>query len=461
MMIVIMTNHRKLFSFFKIILILFAFFPVLVFGSKKNSAPKGAEKIKKTLIIYLENHSFFNLFALFPGDVNNEPPPGYQGQINESGEVYKVLPAVKGRKSKTPDSRFPKELPNKPFLIDPFVKKSEFTPDPVHEFFTHQVQINNGHNDKFVLHSHVGAFALGYYDMADTYLWKLAKDYVLADEFYQSAFGGSFLNHQWLIAAQTPTYPNAPESLKTILDSNGLPKKNKPLTPDNFVVNTIQPYHPPFAGDGKNAELRLPTLDYATIGDRLSEKKISWAWYAGGWNAILKKENPGNFQFHHQPFLYFKNYGPDTQGRKEHLKDEIDLIEAIQSEQLPEVSFYKPVGVDNIHPGYADVSTGDAKLKQIMELLMKSKQWQQTLVIITFDEHGGFWDPKSPQKLDRWGLGSRIPAIFVSPHVRKGYVDHTHYETVSILSYLEKKYAIAPFSDRDKNANPLSGIWVP
>lgn len=439
----------------RLITVLFLFSVQLIAAEKVNQS----KQVKKTIIVYLENHSFFNLFANFPG-ADNEVSKDYLGQVDSANKPYTKLPPVTERHATLADSRFPKELPNKPFLIDSYVKQEELTPDPSHEFYTHQVQINNGANDKFVLYSGVGALVMGYYDIKETYFWSLAKEYVLADQFYQSAFGGSFLNHMWLISAQTPLYKNALDKIKIELDQDGIAKKSKPLTPDGYVVNLIQPFHPPFDKKETDVNNRLPPLDYPTIGERLSEKKIKWAWYAGGWNAILKDENPDNFQFHHQPFIYFKNFAPDTKGRKEHLKDEEDLFAAIKSENLPEVSFYKPVGIENMHPGYANVTSGFTKVQKLIELLKKSKQWKQSLVIITFDEHGGFWDPKSPRKIDRWGLGTRIPAIFVSPYVKKGVVDHTPYETVSILSYLEKKYALKPLSDRDKNADPLSGIWL-
>ncbi len=432
---------------------------VLMAANPKNKSVHPSQKIRNTLVIYLENHSFFNLFSQFPG-ADNGVEKDYKGQINENSELYKSLPQVYNKQLKEPDSRFPKELPNAPFAIDQYIKQSDKTPDPIHEFYIHQLQINEGRNDKFVQYSGVGVLTMGYYDMKNTYLWKLAKEHVLADHFFQSAFGGSFLNHQWLIAARTPQYPNGPEDIKSKFKKDGSLEKAKALTEDFFAVNTIQPFYPPFDTAEKEVSKRLPPLDYDTIGDRLTEKKISWAWYAGGWKDILKGDNSGNFQFHHQPFVYFKKYAPDTPERKEHLKDEEDLITAIKSNQLPEVVFYKPVGDENAHPGYGDVTSGDAKVQKIIELLKNSKLWNTTLVIITFDEHGGFWDPKAPKKLDRWGLGSRIPAIFVSNLTKKSFVDHTPYETVSILSFLEKKYSLAPLTDRDKKANPLEGIWA-
>lgn len=447
-----MKNSLK---FTSVVFLFLLYYSTDLSAAKKNSS---SQKVKNIIVIYLENHSFYNLFSNFPG-ADNEISKEYLGQIDSENKLYKTLPPTTARHSAVVDARFPKDLPNKPFLIDQYVKQSEFTPDPSHEFFTHQVQINNGLNDKFALYSGVGAFAMGFYDLKNTYIWSLAQDYVLADQFYQSAFGGSFLNHMWLIAAKTPLYANGPENLKVELDEQGAAKRSKPLTPDGYVVNLIQPQNSPFDKKEMDIKNRLPPLEFPTIGDRLSEKKISWAWYAGGWNAILKDENPYNFQFHHQPFIYFKNFGPDTKGRKVHLKDEEDLFKAIQTEKLPQVSFYKPTGDDNIHPGYANMTLGLNKVKKVITLLKKSKQWKQSLVIITFDEHGGFWDPKAPKKLDRWGLGTRIPTIFVSPHVKKGFVDHTPYETVSILAYLEKKYSLEPLAERDRSADPLTGIW--
>lgn len=429
--------------------------------SCQHSSISTSEKklqIDHVVVIYLENHSFHNLFAEFPGADNGFSLEEAR-QVSASGEVYKTLPQVSARHAKVGDPRFPKDLPNKPFLIDRYVKLSDLVPDPTHEFFAHQVQINKGLNNKFVAYSAVGALPMGYYDMKNTYLWKLAQEYTLADQFYQSAYGGSFLNHQWLIAAQTPLYKNAPANLRTELRPDGLPVKANLLTPDGYAVNSIQPRFAPYDPAAQDESLRLPPLEYANIGDRLSEKNISWAWYAGGWDSIQKGKDDGNFQYHHQPFLYFKKYGPDTQARAKHLKDEKDLLAAIQNETLPTVSFFKPVGNENAHPGYSDMSSGDTKVRQVVEGLQKTSLWKSTLVIITFDEHGGFWDPKAPKKIDRWGLGTRIPAIFVSPQVKKATIDHTPYETTSILAFLEKHFDLKPLTDRDKNANPLTGIW--
>lgn len=78
------------------------------------------------------------------------------------------------------------------------------------------------------------------------------------------------------------------------------------------------------------------------------------------------------------------------------------------------------------------------------------------MIILTYDEHGGFWDHVAPPKVDRWGPGARVPAIVISPFARRGFVDHTVYDTTSILATIEHRFGLAPLTERDKNAKDLS-----
>ncbi len=108
--------------------------------------------------------------------------------------------------------------------------------------------------------------------------------------------------------------------------------------------------------------------------------------------------------------------------------------------KLPPVSFYKPQGNLNLHAGYADVTSGDQHLAYIIEALKKSPQWAKTLVVITFDENGGWWD--HVPKADRWGPGTRVPTIIVSPHAKRGHVEHTVYDTGSIARFLTRRFGL-------------------
>jgi phospholipase C len=106
------------------------------------------------------------------------------------------------------------------------------------------------------------------------------------------------------------------------------------------------------------------------------------------------------------------------------------------------VAFYKPQGNLNEHSGYADVEAGDHHIADVVAHLEKSPQWPHMLVVVTYDENGGIWDHVAPPKGDRWGPGSRIPAIIVSPFARRGFVDHTPMDTTSILRFITRRFEL-------------------
>ncbi|MBS0319666.1 MAG: acid phosphatase, partial [Proteobacteria bacterium] len=153
-----------------------------------------------------------------------------------------------------------------------------------------------------------------------------------------------------------------------------------------------------------------------------------------------------NFQPHHQPFNYYANFDPVAHAadRAAHLKDYTDLVADAAAGKLPQVVFYKPQGNLNQHPGYASVDDGDAHIVDLVTKLQASPQWNNMVIVITYDENGGFWDHVAPPKADLLGPGTRIPAIIVSPFAKRGYVDHTQYDTASILRLIDKRFGIDP-----------------
>jgi phospholipase C len=236
------------------------------------------------------------------------------------------------------------------------------------------------------------------------------------------------------------------------------------VTPDNYAVNTIYSANlvPPFVTDPTTL---LPSLNDSdptrpnympTIGDRLSAKHISWKWYSGGWDDALAGKADPLFQWHHQPFAYFDNYGPGTQGRAAHLQDEQVFFADLYGDNLPALSFIKPLGPDNEHPGYTSLLQGQQHVAEIVQAVQNSSAWADSAIIITYDENGGRWDHVSPPALDRWGVGTRVPAIIISPFAKKGFVDPTQYETLSILRSIEEAYGLKPLTDRDAKANSLN-----
>jgi phospholipase C len=367
------------------------------------------------------------------------------------------------------------------------------------------MQIDGGKNDKFAAFADSGGLVMGHYDGSKLPLWNVAKKYVLGDNFFQGAFGGSFLNHFQLVCACTPVYPNAdkgrakdiiatvepdgvsltiaPNSPKSALE--GPPKfvRNGQISPDFYAINTMQPPYQPSnnppakGGDQLYADPSMPTTlppqHDATIGDLLSLKGVTWAWYAGAWQDASSGGRGipvPNFQFHHQTFNYFAQYAPGTAARAEHLKDGgmggVEFIKDIDAGKLPQVTFYKPQGNLNEHPGYTDAMSGDQHIADVIAHLEKSQQWAHMLVVVTYDENGGFWDHVAPPKADRWGPGSRVPAIIVSPYARMGTVDHTLYDTTSILRFITKRFnlpILTGLAERDAalkahNERPLGDL---
>ena len=437
--------------------------PLQTFASgteAQTASPTGFENIQHIVVIYLENHGFDNLYGLFPGANGLNAATKSAPQVDLADQPYITLPAVMNTEHKPAevDTRFPKDLPNKPFAIDQYVASNQKIGDLVHRFFQNQAQINGGLNNRFAAISDAGGLVMGYYDGRQLPLWEYASKYTLADNFFQGAFGGSFLNHFWLICACTPRYENAPDEVIIKQDLTGTVVKDGSVTNDGFAVNTLQPSAlPSKAGTPKTKQLPLQSLP--TIGDRLSEKGISWAWFSGGWNDAVAGKPAKNFQFHHQPFVYFSKYAEGTPGRNSHLKDEADFIHAIDNGSLPTVAFYKPVGDLNEHPGYADLLSGEQHIANLLARIESSPQWKDTVVIVTYDENGGFWDHVAPPKKDRWGPGTRVPTLIISPYSKRGFIDHTEYDTTSILKFIETRFGLDTLSERDAKANTLNNAF--
>lgn len=483
-----------------------------------SAPPGGADsaklrRIQNIVVIYAENHSFDNLYGLFPGANGiGRATPEQMTQLDHDGKPLNELITFAGNGK--PDPAYPR-MPNMPFRIDaPPVNRppTVIVPSPIHDYFYSQEQINGGRNNMFAAMSQVGGWSMGHYDGSQFKLWQWAREYTLADNFFQGAFGGSYLNHQWLICACTPTFPNAPDAMRVRLDAAGklLKKPGSPsanvgavqiysdvlggqVTLDGYSVNTSQPPYQPSgvapALDGPRTHANprggkigridlgepVPPQTAKTVGDTLSAKGISWAWYAGGWNEavvdgvqspeiarhVIYHRDPKspNFQPHHQPFNYFARFAPGTADRAKYIKDGGDFMADVAAGKLPAVSFYKPAGRDTQHPSYTDIMSGDAHIAGVLEKLRASPQWKDMLVVVTYDENGGYWDhvapPSGPGWGDRWGPGSRVPAIIIGPNVKRGHIDSTSYDTTSILKLITLRFGLEPLPGVRANTGNL------
>ena len=518
-------------------------------AGKDQGLHKGdLEWVKHLVVIYMENHSFDNLYGTWE-PVNGKSVAGLGSadashtiQVNQAGNPFACLlqddphltspsPLPTTCVDNTTASAINSVFGNQPFDIEPFIPTTSLTRDLVHRYYQEQYQINHGAQNRYVTGSDAVGLSMGYYDTRTLPVYEYLHDagapsYVVLDNFFQGAFGGSFLNHQWLIAARTPTWPGgavndgSSKDLHSVVDVNGMPTSyplyssplgskaldkaltasctppaSRPATPadvvcGDYAVNTIQPWFQPYAPGTADAN-RLPPLSAPTIGDALTAANIDWAWYSGGWSnangsvgeagwtngteplaatanssapcpdssALPKAVWPNCpdslFQFHHQAFNYFAAYAPGTAARAAHLRDEAEFIDAARRGALKPVSFIKPIGEENEHPGYASVAAGSQHLRDLLEAIDSSPDAQQTLVIVTYDEFGGSWDHVSPPGQggkpgvhDPFGPGTRIPALLVSRHFAQSGVDHTQYDTTSILRTIERRFALSPVGEQ-------------
>jgi phospholipase C len=416
-------------------------------------------KIGHIVVIFEENRSFDSFFGKFAGANGLANAGDAATQIGPDGQPYKTLPAAIDSNLKPigEDKRFPAQLPNQPFEINPYVSLEEDTGDLIHAFFQEQMQINGGAMNRFAAISTAKGLAMGYFDLSSTYLWKLARDFTLGDATFHSAFGGSFLNHAFLVCSCAFKWPNAPEAIVAKLDASGAMVKDGQVSPEGYAINTSRSVYLHAATDTDPSRL-VPPQTMPHIGDRLDAKDVSWKWYSGGYDDAMAGHPAPHFAFHHQPLQYFQDLAPGTAAQKAHLQDYKDLVRDIEQNTLPQVVFYKPIGELNQHPGYANVADGDGHLAEVISMLQKSPAYQDMLIIVTYDENGGQWDHVAPPRRDKWGPGTRVPLIAVGPTVKRGYVDHTPYDFGSILRTIELRFALEPLNEADGNAYPMRNV---
>jgi phospholipase C len=537
------------------------------------------KRVDHIVVLYQENHSFDNLYGRWERVRGlRAADPAHTRQVNQQGRPYACLlqddvnltspPLPADCTDTTTPKAFSSHFRNAPFTIDRYIPATARTCPPpgvnapngvpngaglpggctrdlVHRYYQERYQLDGGRQDRYVTGSDAIGLTMGTYDTRSLPIYRYLHArrhprYAIADDFFQAAFGGSFLNHQWLVAAATPTWPNArndgsADDLHSVVDANGMPTsyplyaspagsavKDNPLTAScrpgpgrgptpagvtcgDYAVNTIQPAYQPYAPGTPEAR-RLPPQTHATIGDRLSRGHVSWAWYSGGWSnadgrvgapgwtngtapAPATAENPRPcpdpnaipaaqwpncpdklFQFHHQPLNYFASFAPGTRERARHLRDETEFVRrasATRRCRLRSVSFVKPIGEENEHPGYASVPNGSDHLVDLLRAVRRGACASSTMVIVTYDEFGGQWDHVPPPGQDgvrgphdAMGPGTRIPALVVSPLLRHRHaVDHVQHDTTSVLATIEHRFGLKPLTSRDAAVRDLASVF--
>jgi len=186
-----------------------------------------------------------------------------------------------------------------------------------------------------------------------------------------------------------------------------------------------------------NRSQQPPCFSFKTLPDSLEKAGISWKYYAdaGGYVSVMGQiRNSGWWQDDVAPAAQF-------------------LADA-KNGKLPAVSWLIPPGDDSAHPPNSICEAENWNVS-ILNALMQGPGWNSTVVFVTWDDFGGFYDHVPPPQVDQFGLGPRVPLLIISPYAKAGHVSHTVYDHTSVLKFIETRYNLPPLTSRDAAANNM------
>ncbi|MBR0722483.1 alkaline phosphatase family protein [Bradyrhizobium manausense] len=231
-------------------------------------------------------------------------------------------------------------------------------------------------------------------------------------------------------------------------------------------------YVPAFIGSGatdpiNNGPFTLPpVIKQRHIGDALTQADVSWAYFGERWNDFKTAPGEGtNFGALDpvaylycnicNPFLFSASVMTHAAQRDAHMKDTLDLYDAIANGNLPAVSFAKPSTFNDGHPASSRVDLFEAFTRKIVDQVKSNKElWKSTAIVITMDEGGGYYDSGYVQPVDFFGDGTRIPLLVVSKYSRGGHVSHEYGDHVSITKFIERNWRLKPLGPKTRDALP-------
>jgi phospholipase C len=387
-----------------------------------------------------------------------------------------------------------------PFVITTYTSEIDPNSFPV----ANQVDDNGGGNSMAFYNMHNGDVP---------FLKSLADTYSMSDNFHQSFMGGTGANHVmlgtgdaifWSDGQGNPTMPPShianPDPLagsdnQYTVDINfdgnftacGNPSQpgikpirdylaSLPYNPDPkcvpgrfYMVNNDSPGFLPDGTVDTNGIAKggsVPPSNVRTIGESLNEKGISWAYYGGAYNAaVALQHNPTSTDpavrigAAYCNICNFESYTNAIMGdpaqRTAHIKDATDFFAAVDNGTLPAVSFVKPDGLLDGHPASSKFDLFEGMAKKIVDHLTANPElFASTVLFITMDEGGGFYDSGYIQPMDFFGDGPRIPLIAVSPFTTGGHISHSYSDHVSILKFIERNWDLKPLTHRSRDNFP-------
>jgi phospholipase C len=270
--------------------------------------------------------------------------------------------------------------------------------------------------------------------------WDLAGQYVLADEMFQTNEGPSFPAHQYLVSGTSTIANGSSYRASENVNDDDQGHQGGCDSRSDALVETVDP-----AGHEGNPV--YPCFMRLSIIDRLNDAGISWHYYqayggSGQWHAVDAIE-----QIYNGPS--FSNVvWPSSR-----------VLRDIHRGVLSAVSFVTPTTADSDHAG-TNRGKGPAWVASIVDAIGNSQYWQDSAIIVVWDDWGGWYDHVPTIHRNSYELGFRVPMLVISAYAKQGYVAHAHYEFGSVLKFIEETYGLESLGTTDVDANDLRDCFT-
>ncbi len=359
--------------------------------------------IQHVIFIVQENRSFNNLFMGYPGATTQSYGYDKKGRkiklvaqgLAQPWDIGHFSPAFFAACDAPRDA-----LPGTHCKMDGWDKEATYLPAPKHAPYAYVPEAQ-----------------------VDPY-WKMAQQYVLADAMFASDFDGSFVAHQYVVAAYASKTVDTPEGP---WGCEGGPK-------DKIYQLTAKRTY---------GSLIPACFANSTIGSEADNAGMSWRFYAGA------VDGDGGLWSSYQADSGIYD-GPDW--TKDVINPPSQFLTDIGNGKLANVTWITPTYQNSDHAG-AGSSSGPAWVASLVDAVGTSPFWNSSAIFIMWDDWGGWFDPVKPVFEDYDGLGFRVPLLIISPYARQGDVTHVEYETSSVLRYIEDNFGLATMAKSDARAN--------
>ncbi|MEV1168866.1 alkaline phosphatase family protein [Nonomuraea sp. NPDC049784] len=480
----------------------------LAAAQAKARAVRTNTPIKHVVVLFNENVSFDHYFGTYPKAANTDGTTfkAAKGTPPVDGLTKKLL-------TKNPNVYNPKRLTHEQAL----------TCSQDHGYAHEQLAYNGGKMDKFeehVAHDTCGGnniyatpgLVMDYFDgNTVTGLWNYAQNYAMSDNSYNTGFGPSTPGALNLISGQTHGF-NAVDPTNGTNVSDGSVVSSPDTKGVGTVINDPDPAYDDCSDNNHTAKNNLAAATGPNIGDLLNRKNVTWGWFQGGFKPTdtsgtyavcgATHQNIGgnsvvDYSPHHSPFQYYKSTSnpkhlpPSSTAaigytdQANHNYDLSDFDAALQSGNLPAVSFLKAAASQDGHPGNSDPLDEQHFVVDTINKIQNSKEWASTAIIIAYDDSDGWYDHKMAPIVngsrdtatdsaalcgkaevtsgfnDRCGYGPRTPLLVISPYSKVNHVDHRLTDQTSVLKFIEDNWNTGRIGggSMDKVAGSLDGLF--